>query len=72
MQRTGKRFDRANEAVPLKACTLLNLSVKKQLSADWQWLARVDNLTNRDYETAKDYATGGRQFYVGLRWQPAQ
>ena len=72
VQRTGKRFDRANEAVPLKAYTLLNLSVKKQLSADWQWLARVDNLTNRDYETAKDYATGGRQFYVGLRWQPAQ
>ena len=32
--------------------------------------ARIDNLMDRDYTQAKDYATAGRTFYVGLKWMP--
>jgi vitamin B12 transporter len=30
----------------------------------------VDNLTDKDYQTARGYATGGRMVYVGLKWAP--
>ena len=69
IQRVGRRFDGANGVRPLKAYSLLNLSASKPIAKGWEIVGRVDNLGNKDYETAKNYATGGRQFYIGLRWQ---
>ena len=33
-------------------------------------LARVDNLTDKDYQLARTYATPGRTLFVGLKWAP--
>ena len=33
-------------------------------------LARIDNAGDKNYETAATYATGGRQLYLGLKWEP--
>ena len=68
LQTVGKRFDDAANKKPLGGYTLLNLSAKKSLSTSWDLVGRVDNLGNKFYETAQTYATGGRQFYIGLRW----
>ena len=32
--------------------------------------ARIDNLMDRAYTLAQDYATPGRTFWVGLKWLP--
>ena len=68
LQAVGKRFDDAANKKPMGAYTLLNLSAKKSLNTSWDLVGRVDNLGNKFYETAQTYATGGRQFYIGLRW----
>lgn len=66
----GKRFDDARNTKPLSGYGLLNLSVNKALTKDWSLVGRVDNLTDRDYEMAMGYATGGRTVYVGVKWAP--
>ena len=68
VQAIGQRFDDAANKKPLGGYTLLNLSAKKAISNSWEVVGRVDNLGNKFYETAQTYATGGRQFYIGLRW----
>ena len=70
LQYVGKRFDRANEVAPLKKFSVLNLSASSPIAKDWRVVGRVDNLGNANNETAKGFATGGRQLYIGLKWQP--
>ena len=31
---------------------------------------RIDNATDKDYQLARNYATAGRSFYVGVKWAP--
>lgn len=66
----GKRFDDARNTKTLSSYALLNLSANKALTKDWSLVGRVDNLADRDYETARGYATGGRTLYVGVKWAP--
>ncbi len=68
VQAIGQRFDDAANKKPLGGYTLLNLSAKKAISNSWELVGRIDNLGDKNYETAKDYATAGRQLYIGLRW----
>lgn len=68
LQHKGKRFDGEGEVRPLSSYTLLNLHASKPLAQGWTWVGRIDNASKESYETAQNYATGGRQAYVGLRW----
>lgn len=70
MQASGRRFDDAANKNVLGGYTLFNLVASTRLARDYTLLARIDNLTDKDYQTARNYATGGRQFYVGLKWEP--
>lgn len=68
-QVAGERFDDwAN--MWLGGYGVVNLSWRQPVARDWTLLARVDNLGDKAYETARGYATGGRQVYVGLSWTP--
>ena len=49
---------------------MAHLTASTDLSRDWRLLARVDNLTDKDYVSVKGYATAGRTFYLGLSWSP--
>ena len=40
------------------------------LAAGWSLQGKVNNLTNRSYETAWGYNQPGRSLYLTLRWQP--
>ena len=68
MQASGKRFDDAANKNVLGGYTLWNLSAQKQLSRQWSLVARINNLADKHYETARTYATEGRSGYVGVTW----
>lgn len=70
MQTFSRRHDKEGDAKILAGYTLFNLSASRQIARDFALTARIDNLMDRDYTVAKDYATAGRTFYVGLKWMP--
>ena len=70
MQASGRRFDNAANTKVLGGYTLFNLYASTRLARDYTLLARIDNAADKNYETAGTYATGGRQLYIGLKWEP--
>jgi vitamin B12 transporter len=70
LQASDKRFDTAANTTQLAGYVLLNLLASTRLTRDFTLLARIDNLTGQDYQTARLYATEGRTLYVGLKWAP--
>ena len=68
LQHLGARFDDAANMKRLPAHSLLNLTASTALTPSWKLLARVDNLTDKAYESVLGYATAGRTVYVGLNW----
>ena len=64
---TSERPDIAT--VPsLPAYTVMNLNSRFALTQSLAWTARVDNLFDRQYQTAYGYNQPGRSFYAGLVW----
>lgn len=70
VQASGRRFDTAANTAVLGGYTLVNLYASTRVARDYTLLARVDNLTDKDYQLARNYATAGRTFYVGVKWAP--
>ncbi len=70
VQATGRRYDNAANTNVLGGYTLLNLYTSTRIARDFVLTARVDNLADKAYETARLYATGGRTLWVGLKWAP--
>jgi vitamin B12 transporter len=68
LQLSGKRFEDVANNDKLGGYGLLNLYTTYQVAPDWSLLARWNNATNKQYETAKTYATGGATVFVGLRY----
>lgn len=70
LQLSGKRYEDAANTQVLAGYALLSVHASYKLGASWRLLARVDNLTNAQYQLAKDFATPGRSVYLGLKWAP--
>jgi vitamin B12 transporter len=70
VQASGKRFDTVANTTELGGYALVNLSASTRMARDWTLLARIDNVADKDYQTARTYATEGRTFYLGLKWAP--
>lgn len=66
----GERFDDAANTLPLAAYTVADVYAQWQFAKDWSAQAKVNNLTNRQYETAYGYNQPGRGAYLTLRWMP--
>ncbi|MBX3658067.1 MAG: TonB-dependent receptor [Ramlibacter sp.] len=66
----GQRFDDAANTRVLAAYTTLDLHADWQFAPQWSLQAKVNNLTDRAYETAWGYNQAGRTLYLTLRWQP--
>jgi vitamin B12 transporter len=56
--------------VELPSYALLNLRGRCELGDAWTLRARVENLTDRDYELVHGYNTAGRSGYVEIVWHP--
>lgn len=70
VQLVAQRYNNATNTQRLSGYGLLNLSASKPLGRDWRLIARVDNLGDKAFETARGYATAGRTVYLGLKWAP--
>jgi vitamin B12 transporter len=64
------RYDDAANQVRLPGYGIVNLTAEWALSRNLTAWARGDNVFDRDYQLAADYATGGATLFAGLRWQP--
>ncbi len=67
---SSRRYDNAGNTQVLAGYGLVNLYASATLAREWQLLARIDNLGDRQYHQVRGYATAGRTYYVGLRWTP--
>jgi len=73
----GKRYDMDYLSNPmlspvpesLSSYTLINLAVQYKVRPNYKLFARIDNLTNVDYETIYSYRTPGRGIYGGITAQ---
>lgn len=70
MQAVSHRWDNAANTTRLGGYGVVNLYASTTIAREWQLLARIDNVGDRDYQLAGTYPQPGRTFYVGLRWTP--
>ncbi|MDB5764086.1 MAG: hypothetical protein JWQ21_3081 [Herminiimonas sp.] len=65
---SGKRFDDVANKNILGGYGLLNLYGSYDVTRNWSLFARWDNVLNKDYELAKNFATPGSNLFVGIRY----
>ncbi len=70
VQLVEARFNNAANTQRLAGYGLVNLYASTALASDWTLLGRVDNLGDKEYQTALGYAMAGRTVFVGLKWAP--
>jgi vitamin B12 transporter len=68
--RAGGSFNDTANLQPLNGYTTADLYADYKLSQDWSLQAKVNNLTNKQYETILGFNQPGRGVFVTLRWQP--
>jgi vitamin B12 transporter len=66
----GGRFDDAANTLRMPAYTTADFYADWQFARDWSVQAKLNNATDRRYETAYGYNQAGRGFHFTLRWQP--
>jgi vitamin B12 transporter len=66
---SSARFDDAENQVPLGGYAIVNLGFEWPLDPRTTLFIRADNVLNRDYELAADFATGGARVFGGVRWR---
>ncbi|MFI5446387.1 TonB-dependent receptor domain-containing protein [Polaromonas sp. UC242_47] len=66
----GGSFNDAANRQPLDGYTTADLYADYKLNKDWKLQAKLNNLTNKQYETILGYNQPGRAVYVTLRYQP--
>ena len=67
---SGKRFNDTANRDRMGGYTLFNLTANYQFDKDVVLFARINNLFNKKYELASDYATPGFNALFGIRYQP--
>ncbi|MDX1451553.1 MAG: TonB-dependent receptor [Oleiphilaceae bacterium] len=66
----GSAFDDIANSNSLDPYQVLDLRAAKDLNSDWQLQARVENVFDSYYETARHYIQPRRSFYLTLRYSP--
>lgn len=69
-QAASARFENPANTQRLGGYALFNLFASKALMAGLVLEARIDNIGDKTYELARNYATAGRNGQVTLRWTP--
>ena len=65
---SSKRYDDAANTRAMAGYAIVNLSADWTVGRGVTLFVRGENVLDRDYELAADYATGGAQVQAGLRW----
>jgi len=66
----SERFDNTANTVRLPGYATLDLHADRALSRDWTLQARLNNLADKPYETARGFNQPGRAVYLTLRYRP--
>lgn len=66
----GKRYDDLANTQRLSGYATIDLRTEVALTKNWRAQARVENLLDKDYETAAYFTQPGRNLYLTLRYQP--
>lgn len=69
-QVSGERFEDTANTKRLGGYGLLNLVADYRLEKNWTLFARANNVFDKQYELAKDFATPGANVFVGVRYAP--
>jgi len=64
------RYDDAANTVKMGGYGIVNLTAEWPFARGWSLLMRGNNVFNKNYQLAADFATGGATVYGSLRWQP--
>jgi len=64
------RYDDAADTVKMGGYGIVNLTVEWPFTKGLTLLLRGNNVFNKNYQLAADFATGGSTVYASLRWQP--
>jgi vitamin B12 transporter len=64
----GERFDDAANRNRLGGYGLVNLFATWQMTRDWSALLRWNNIGDKRYDLARNYATPGSKLFAGLRY----
>jgi vitamin B12 transporter len=70
LQAYSHRFNDTANTQRLAGYATLDLHAQWQYAPDWALGARLNNVANRQYETALGYNQPGRELYVTLRYAP--
>lgn len=65
---SGERFDDTKNKNKLSGYGLLNLYTSYDFAPSWSLFGRWNNVLDKDYELAKNYATAGSNVFVGVRY----
>lgn len=68
--RSGDSFNDAANLQPLDGYTTADVFADYAVNKEWKLQAKLNNLTNRQYETILGYNQPGRSVFVTLRYQP--
>lgn len=70
LQASDYRYDTNANTRKLSGYALTNLYGAYHFAGNWSAFARVNNVFDRDYELAADYATPGTNAFIGIRYAP--
>ena len=66
---SSRRFDDAANTRPMGGYGIVNVTLEWPVSRRIGLFLRADNVLDRRYELAADYATGGARVFGGVRWR---
>lgn len=70
VQLYSQRQANAANTKQLPGYGLLNLYAERALGRDFSLAARVNNLSDKDFQPTEGYASAGRTVFVSLKWAP--
>lgn len=65
---SAKRFENTANTITIGGYGLFNLYASYALSKDWSLFGRWNNVFDKNYELAKNYATPGSNVFIGVRY----
>lgn len=70
LQASDRRFDNDANTTKLHGYAITNIYGAYTFAKDWSVFGRVNNLFDRNYELAADYATPATNAFIGIRYAP--
>ena len=66
----GNRYEDPANSKLMGGYGLVNLFADYRLQPGWVLFARANNIFDKYYETADNYATAGANVFIGVRYSP--